>query len=262
MLAPREENPSLTSAMHRTLLFLCTLAIGCAALLGGLYFRTSAGKKEVEARLVDESNRAAKLSADLTVTQAQSKAQTARIGTLESDLNDTKAKLTAATSRATELDRNLTQAKNALAVHELNARALAAELEALRRDLAGSRASAASPQAVAAYKATIAELERQLAAAGSGAAAVNAAGASTAVFSSRAGRASVLTVGPGNAFVVLNFGTSRGAQPGQKLDIVQGTTPVATVTLSDVRPNFSIGQVSPETLRADLQKGDSALLVP
>ena len=140
--------------------------------------------------------------------------------------------------------------------------ALAAELEALRRDLAGSRASAASPQAVAAYKATIAELERQLAAAGSGAAAVNAAGASTAVFSSRAGRASVLTVGPGNAFVVLNFGTSRGAQPGQKLDIVQGTTPVATVTLSDVRPNFSIGQVSPETLRADLQKGDSALLVP
>lgn len=248
--------------MHRTLLFICTLAIGCAALLGGLYFRTSAEKKDVEARLADESKRAAKLSADLSAARTQSTAQAARIGALESDLNGTKAKLTAATNRVAELDHNLTQAKSALAVHELNARALAAELDALRRDLAESRASAASPQAVAAYKATIAELERQLAAAGSGAAAVNAPGASTAVFSSRAGRASVLTVGPSNAFVVLNFGTSRGAQLGQRLDIVQGTTPVATVTLSDVRPNFSIGQVSPETLRADLQKGDSAILVP
>lgn len=248
--------------MHRPLLFLCTIAIGCAALLGGLYFRTSSEKKDVEARLVAEGSRATKLSADLSAARAQSTAQAAKIGALESDLNGTKAKLTASTTRVAEMNRDLAQAKNALAVHELNARVLATELDALRRDLAESRASTASPQAVAAYKATIAELERQLAVAGSGAVAVNAAGASTAVFSSRGVRASVLTVGPGNAFVVLNFGTTRGAQLGQKLDIVQGTTPAATVILSDVRPNFSIGQVSPETLRADLQKGDSAILVP
>jgi hypothetical protein len=71
----------------------------------------------------------------------------------------------------------------------------------------------------------------------------------------------VLSVGPGNAFVVLNFGTARGAQLGHRLTVNQGTDTVATVLISDVRPNFSIAQVLPDTLRGVLQKGDSATLL-
>jgi hypothetical protein len=86
-------------------------------------------------------------------------------------------------------------------------------------------------------------------------------GASTAVFANRAGRATVLSVGPSNAFVVLDYGSDRGAQVGQQLAVSQGTTVVATVLISDVRPHFAIAQVQPDTVRAVLQKGDLAVLI-
>ena len=47
----------------------------------------------------------------------------------------------------------------------------------------------------------------------------------------------------------------------QRLSVSQGTEIVATVLISDVRTNFSIAQVQPDTLRGDLHKGDSALLI-
>ena len=170
------------------------------------------------------------------------------------------AKASTAEARAVQIERNLGEAKEVLAVYEMTARALADEVGALRKDLSDTRSTHASPEAVAAYKSTIADLERQLATAQNGAA-LPAAGSSTAVFASRAGRASVLTVGPESAFVVLNFGSIRGAQLGQKLTVNQGPHVVATVLISDVRPNFSVAQVLPETLRGVLQKGDSAVLI-
>jgi hypothetical protein len=81
------------------------------------------------------------------------------------------------------------------------------------------------------------------------------------VFASRIGRATVLTVGPSSAFVVLNFGSVRGAQLGQRLNVSQGTETIATVLISDVRTNFCIAQVQPDTVRGVLQKGDLALLI-
>jgi len=86
-------------------------------------------------------------------------------------------------------------------------------------------------------------------------------GAATAAFTNRSGRASVLSIGPSSAFVVLNFGSARGPQLGQRLNVSQGTESVATVLISDVRTHFSIAQVQPDTLRGVLQKGDSAILV-
>ena len=61
--------------------------------------------------------------------------------------------------------------------------------------------------------------------------------------------------------MVLNFGSARGAQLGQKLAVSQGIDEVATVSISDVRTNFSVAQVLPETVRGVLQKGDLAVLV-
>ena len=70
-----------------------------------------------------------------------------------------------------------------------------------------------------------------------------------------------MSVGPQGAFVVLNFGTARGAQVGHRLQVSQGGAVVATVKISDVRPHFSVAQVEPETVHAVLQKGDLALLI-
>ncbi|MCX6955384.1 MAG: hypothetical protein NTV51_24810, partial [Verrucomicrobia bacterium] len=179
--------------------------------------------------------------------------------TTRTELAATTEKLSAAELRSLLLDHDLAAAQKLVTLHEQNARALAAEVAALRADLDDSRNSNASPEAVAAYKSTIAELEKQLATARSGATA--GVGASTAVFTNRSGRATVLNVAPGNAFVVLNYGSNRGAQLGQRLTVTQGTETVATVLISDVRANFSIAQVQPDSLRGVLQKGDSAVLL-
>ena len=261
--------------MHRLPLFLCAIALIGSALSGTLYFQIGNSKQVLELRLADATTRATKLDADLATSNQLNGSLKAKLATVSGDLNAVRTKVAALDTRATQLDRDLAAAKNELsaaksdlsaakevvAVYELTARALADEVAALRQDLSDSRASNASPEAVAAYKVTIAELERQLAIARNGAAAPAAAGASTAVFTSRAGRATILTVGPQNAFVVLNFGSARGAQLGQKLAVSQGIDEVATVLISDVRTNFSVAQVLPDTLRGVLQKGDLAVLI-
>lgn len=255
--------------MNRLPLFLCAVALLGSALSAALFFRIGNTKQVLEQRLADSTARATKLDADLASVNerngsltAQATALTARAAALDKELGTAKAKLSATESRVGELGRDLAETKDVLAVYESTARALADEVAALREDLESSRTSNASPEAVAAYKSTIAELERQLATTRDGAVAPATAGASTAAFaSSRAGRATVLTVGPDSAFVVLNFGSARGAQLGHRLTVSQGTSIVATVQISDVRANFSVAQVFADTLRGALQKGDSAILI-
>lgn len=247
--------------MNRPLITLSIVALLAAAVLAVLYVRVGHAKQLVEGQLADTTARADKLTADLATANEQNSSLTAKASALETDLGATKGRLTASETRAAQLDRELTQTQNLLSLQEQNARALAAEAASLKTDLADARASNASPEAVTAYKNTIAELERQLAATSNGAAAPTAAGASTAVFTNRVGRATVLSVGPENAFVVLDFGAARGAQAGQQLSISHGTEVAATVLISDVRTNFSIAQVQPDSLHGVLQKGDSAVLM-
>lgn len=240
--------------MNRPLLTLTVVALLTAAALALIDLRLGHAKQLVEFQLAGAVARTDQLSADLSAANAQKAA-------LDSALGATQAKLDATASRADRLGHDLAQTKNLLSLQEQNARALAAEVASLKSDLADVRGSAASPEAVAAYKNTIAELERQLATVSNGAAAPTAAGAATAVFSSRRGRSTVLSVGPESAFVVLNFGAERGAKIGQQINLSHGTDPVATALISDVRTSFSIAQVQPDSLHGVLQKGDLAVLV-
>ncbi|MBL9202097.1 MAG: hypothetical protein JNL39_16415 [Opitutaceae bacterium] len=254
--------------MHRLPLVLCVLALLGSGVSAVLFFRIGNSKQILEQRLADSTARAGKLDADLAAANERAGSLTARTAQLDAELaaargrlDTARTELAAAETRSAQLGRDLGQTRAVLAFYESTAAALSGEVAALQKDLAESRASNASPEAVAAYKGAIAELERQLATARNGAAAPATAGASTAVFASRAGRATVLTVGPEGAFVVLNFGAARGAQLGHRLTISQGPNVVATVQISDLRENFSVAQVLPETLRGVLQKGDSALLI-
>lgn len=254
--------------MPRLPLILCAFALLGSALSAGLYFQIGNSKQLLELRLADATARATKLDVDLARANEQNGGLKTKNAVLQGSLADTQSKLAAADARFVQLERDLagvradlSSAKEVVTVYELTARALADDVAGLKRELTESRASQASPAAVAAYKSAIAELERQLASARNGAALPAVAGASTAVFTSRAGRATVLTVGPENSFVVVNFGSARGAQLGQKMTVSQGTSEVAIVQLSDVRANYSVGQVLPDTLRGVLQKGDLAVLI-
>ena len=254
--------------MSRLSLLLCILAALGTAISARLYVRLSDAKQTLEHRLGEAQLRIGKLDTDLAAAHEQTGSLKAQLRSAEiaaektsATLRQTSALLDQAQSRVAQSGRDLAQTRSVLEFYELTARELSGELSALRQDLEDMRASHASPDAVQAYRTTITELERQLAAAGTGAVAPRGPAASTAVFTNRAGRATVLTVGAGNAFVVLNFGSVRGARLGQKLAVNQGTTEVATVLINDVRPNFSIAHVLPESLRGVLQKGDSALLL-
>jgi hypothetical protein len=254
--------------MHRLPLILCAVALLGSTVSGVMYVRIGNSKQVLESRLGDSHARAERLDQSLAAANELQGGLKARLGAAESrisatevELEATRGRLAGEETRARQLTEDVAATKAVLALYESTALGLAEEVAALRQDLSDARASSASPEAVTGYKSTIAELERQLANARNGAVAPAAAGASTAVFASRAGRASVLNVGPENAFVVLNFGAVRGAQVGQKLSVSQGDEIVATVLVSDVRTNFSIAQVLPETLRGVLHKGDSAVLL-
>lgn len=248
------------------LLVLCAVTVLGAVFSGALYLKIGNSKQLLAAELAGEKERAVRLQSDLAAANQQTGSLQAQVATLTTNLNTARTdlaaaneKLSSAELRAVVLDHDLTNAQKTIALHEQNAKALAAEIADLRADLDDSRRSNASPEAVAAYKGTIAELEKQLATARNGA--TLGVGNTLAVFTNRSGRATVLTVGPDSAFVVLNFGSNRGAQVGQRLTVSQGTETVAVVLISDVRANFSIAQVQPDTLRGVLQKGDSAVLL-
>lgn len=254
--------------MHRLPLILCFIALLGSMVSAVLYLRIGNSKQILELRLAETNSRADRLGSELAASrtradelQSQAATHQARAAALDVEVARSTERLTAADARARELERSLGDTRTVLSLYEATTRSLGDEISALRRDLDASRASHASPEAVQAYRTTIAELERQLASARNGAALPSAAGASTAVFTNRAGRATVLSVGPGNAFVVVNFGTTRGAQVGQQMTISQGPHVVATVVISDARASFSVAQVLPDTLRGALQKGDSAVLI-
>ncbi len=255
--------------MPRLPLLLCALALLGAALSAGLYLHIGNSKQLLSLRLADATQRAAKLEGDLARAHEETGTLRARLATTAEQLEHTRGEVAATRAQnhqqaldLSALRTDLTATRSVVALYERTAQGLADDLAAMKRDLADTRASLAAPEAVAAYKATIAELERQLANARNGAAVPAGPAASTAAFSSRnAGRATVLSVGPDNAFVVLNFGAARGAEPGQRLRVSRGTGELAVVHLSDVRPNFSVAQVEPESLRGVLQKGDLAVLM-
>lgn len=247
--------------MPRLSLVLCIVAVVGAAISAVLFLRVNNAKKLLEVQLTTANAHAAKLAADLAVATEQTTQLQASVATTTADLVATREKLTVADKRTAALDRELAQSLGKVAVYEQTARAMSEEIAGLKAELADTKATFVSPADVSAYKNTIAELERQLATASNGAAAPTATGAATAVFANRPGRATVLSIGPSNAFVVLDFGSARGALRGQRLNINQGTEIVATVLISDVRTNFSIAQVQPDSLRGVLQKGDLALLI-
>ena len=247
--------------MSRLPFLLSIIALLGATVLAVLFFRISAAKKIVEAELAGTTARAVKLESDLAVATKENDTLKTGLAAATAELTATRERLSASEQHVSALNRDLAQANDKLAVYEQASRALTEEVASLKAELADAHANFAPPEAVAAYKNTIAELERELANARNGAAAPAAAGASTAVFASRPGRATVLNVGPSNAFVVLDYGTVRGAQLGQKIEISQGTEVVAEALISDVRTNFSIAQVQPDTLRGVLQKGDLAVLI-
>lgn len=236
--------------MARTLAIITTL--GCV-LLGLLYFRstqnsTALSKQVTSLRATNQQHLAELNQADHDRERLQK-----QLLELDADLGATKIKLTQAESAKVQINRELTATRaelNQLTSEHARQRAESAQL---KEQLA--KAQPVSPEEIARYQETIAKLEDQLAALQQSSMPVG-----PVLSTSRTRSTLVVSVGPSDAFVVLNYGASHGALPAQKFLIQRGTEIIGTALISDVRDQYSIAQVDPQSLRGALHKGDSAVI--
>lgn len=260
--------------------FAIALILAMLALAGiALHFRSTAVEADTRARSLArelaESRFEAKRARDRV---AQLEAEAAR---LDSELGSAKTRTTATETRTGELSRELDAVRTTLTERQQREIALLSEIEALRQQAraapASSPASPASTAAAqapspareeqAAYARRIAALEAQLTDLLTRAleTPTNEEASLSAPVTSQTPAAATLThqvvrVGAKDAFVVIDFGTDHGAEAGASLTLARGTSEVARVQISDVRPRFSIAQVLPGTQKRQLQTGDIVLL--
>lgn len=197
------------------------------------------------------------LDAALTTARQSTDALALQVDSLDTALGEARTRLTTAEARNVELIRELVQTRSQIGESENLARELAALQAAhrtLQQELATTPPAALDPEMLAAFERVMVELGQRLTS--------PPAAPPLSLTSSRARTALVVSVGPSQSFVVLNYGAEHGALPRQELLIRRGTETVAKVHISDVRPHHSIAQVQPDSLSGVLHKGDSAVLSP
>lgn len=240
-------------------LIILLLALASAALLVGLYWRTTETNRQLDQELSSTKADNSQLGAALSESHQLNEKQRSQLEELDTDLGKTKTALTAARANSVTLQREITQLQQAAEEARRTQRQLRTEVTSLNEALAAARAHPASPESIASYQQTIRDLEQQLASAQS---AARDTAPIPVLVTHRTRSTLVVSVGPSNAFVVLNYGANHGALPAQTMSIHRGTNLLATVQISDVRENYSIAQVRPDSLRDSLQKGDVATLTP
>lgn len=250
--------------MKALTLVLCILALLGSAASG--YFWWSIGTKleDTKSELAAVQTRADGLQANLSNVNEELETTKTRLAASDAELGDVKTQLTAAEARTVQVARELATTKSTLAEKEADVTQLNTDLDKLRRDLVQARVAAqvGNPEEVERYRETIASLEGRLASLTGVAPAPDADGAASVpagpVMSERTAAARVATVGTKNAFVVLELGTEDGISPGNKFIISRAGEPIAESVISEVTDNFSIAQVAPSSIKADLKSGDIA----
>lgn len=253
--------------MKTLTLVLIVIALLGAILSGAFTFIIGQSKALLEQDLAASQSRAENLTNELAEATARGDGLRRQLNALDADLGDTKTRLSAAETRVAQLSRELNQTRTQLSTKEAEALALDRELADAKRELVQSQLAAAqgaTPEEVEQFRRTITGLEEQLTTLQREIAdrpAGPADGATARFTANRALNARVVTVGPGDAFVILNYGTRNGAAIEQELLVRRGSEPLARVQISDVRENHSVAQVQPASLQGSLRRGDAAMLI-
>ncbi len=246
--------------MRNLTLVLTWLALAGAVAAGVMFFLIGNSKQRLHQELAAAESRGAQLAADLAQAEANKAELTGRIQSLDTQLAASKRELT-----ATKLD--LEQQQRALELLESQHAEATATAERAQSELADTRiklvhaqdqlANALPAADAMRYRQTIGQLEERILELED-----LVRTAPPKLVSSRGDHAQVVSVGPQNAFVVINFGQNHGAVTNQRLRITRGPDLLATVEISDTRENYSVAQVLPESLSGILRKGDAATLTP
>lgn len=241
---------------------LCALAVAGAIAAAVLFVLIGNSKQRLQTRLLEAETQVAALNASLTAAQAAQATQAARLHDLDTELGTAKRELTEARLHSDQLRQALELAETEHETAQATIDELRVDLSARLAALQAARtqlAAAVPPAEAVRYRGTIAQLEGRVAELEER---LSHQPAAPAFVAGRADHAQVVSVGPQNAFVVINFGTRHGALPNQRLMIKRGPEPLAEVEISDTRENYSVAQVLPDSLSGKLRKGDAATLIP
>jgi phage shock protein A len=228
-----------------SLLTIALLAAGAVAVVK----TREAGRLE-NARTAAEA-KAADFASQAAAHERRTVEVRARLAEVDGHLSAARATLSETEARLAQHGRELAEQRNRVSLAEDNARRHEEAAEGLRKELAHVKLTA-PPFTFAEFEALQArtdDAEARLAA-------LTAAAVREPV------RATVLRVGPADAFVVLDYGAERGGRVDQQLQVRRGEEIVATVRISEVHPQLSLALVDPRSLRSGLRTGDTALISP
>jgi hypothetical protein len=254
--------------MKALTLALCILALLGSAASGYFWYEVGNQKKELQGQLSIANASLERTRSDLGTTTAELETKKTQLAESDAAHGSTKRKLTAAEASNVQAARELDTLKRGLAEKEAAEKRLSADLDTLRRDLVQARlaATGATPEEVEAYKQKISALEAQVSqlltnpAAGGSAPGVVVTGSDGKLvrISERASAAKIVRVGPKNAFVVLELGSSDGISVGNKFNLTRDGKTIAEGVISEVTATNAIAQVVPASIKSALQAGDVA----
>lgn len=242
------------------------------ALLGGstaivLYTRLHTERTTWQQTLVTAEARTSELETQLTASHAAHDELQRQLVALDADLGQAKSRLLGSETRNVQLTRECVSLREQVGEIATTRTALETDLATSHRELAQLReaVTAASPAEVERYRQTIGtlqtrvqELDLRLANTHSGSTSAPTASALVAAQPV----AQIMSVGPENAFVVVDCNETPEIRVGTFLRLDRRGETLAEARISDVRAGFAIAQVAPDSLRGVLQKGDSALILP
>lgn len=248
--------------MRNLTLILSVVALVGAVASGVLFFIIGNSKQELFHRLQNTDAKLTATEAKLKGSQRENEKLQNQVRVLDADLATNKRDLTALRLEAEQMQQSLelleearTSAVEARESAITDLRQATENLAIIRHQLAQS----VSPEDVRQYQQTISDLEGRI---GPLERRLAQKSAAPALVSGRSNHAQVVKVGPRNAFVVINFGSSHGAVTNQRFALKRGSTTLATVEISLTKEHYSIAQVLPETLSGNIRKGDAATIIP
>ncbi len=231
------------------------LGLGIAAAIGlVISIILHADKTRVSADLTGAHMRASSLRDELVAAGTREASLQQRLVSQDSTLAETRSRLSSSEARNAQVSREIIEMRLQLEAGQATIGRLERETGELHHELALTRLNTPTITleevegyltAISTLEARVAGLEEQIA-------------ASQPPVADPGRSFPVLSVSPGDAFVVLGYGTDDGARPAQQLRVTRGTETVATVQISEIRGSLAIAQVQPDSLRSSLRTGDSA----
>lgn len=269
----------MNNAVRLLVAIFALLALAGAGTAGYFYLQ---GEKQL-ARIAQLERELKEKEGDATKLRDANTKLLTQAAELDTQLGHAKTRSTASETKNVQLARELTATKSTLTERQQREIALMSEIETLRQKIKSAEASpapapspaptvaaatptpppanAASEEDIVAYERRIVALEKQLTDLLARALTETAeppAPAPAVPVELAAHR--VVRVGAKDAFVVVDYGAEHGAAVGEEATLARGTSALARVQITDVRPRFSIAQVLPSARKGQLQAGDIVLL--